>query len=97
MTKKYDKEYELDAEEQEIEDNFEFLVSIENAEEVIKDLQKAAKKHIQKKKSITIRVSIQDLEAIKAKALKLGLPYQTYLNMIIHLDATNQKLPSVDH
>ncbi len=83
------KKYELDAEEQALEDQFELFKPIKNEKALIDDLTKAAKQHIQKKKPITIRLSVQDLEAIKIKASKCGLPYQTYLNMLIHKDATS--------
>ncbi|MFI4956289.1 MAG: CopG family antitoxin [Gammaproteobacteria bacterium] len=83
------KKYELNAEEQAIEDQFESLKSVQNKQALIDDLTKAAKQHVQNKKPITIRLSVQDLEAIKIKASKCGLPYQTYLNMLIHKDATS--------
>jgi len=38
----------LDAYEQEIEDNFESLKSLENQQDLRAELKKAAKKHIQK-------------------------------------------------
>jgi predicted DNA binding CopG/RHH family protein len=38
-------------------------------------------------KSITIRLSEEDINAMKTKATKLGLPYQTYIKMVIHKDA----------
>ncbi len=49
---------------------------------------KTAQKHIQTKRPITIRVSEEGLEAMKIKASRLGIPYQTYINMLIHKDAT---------
>ncbi|AFC71089.1 hypothetical protein MC5_03835 [Rickettsia australis str. Cutlack] len=50
---------------------------------------KSLQKHILIiKRSVTIRVAEHDIEAIKIKASKHGLPYQTYLNMLIHLDTT---------
>lgn len=81
MTKK------LDNYEREIEENFESQESV--LEEFdLQNLQKSAKEHLNSKKSITIRVSLRDIEAIKIKASKLGLAYQTYLNMLIHKEAT---------
>jgi predicted DNA binding CopG/RHH family protein len=84
------KQSELDTYEQEIEDNLDSVKSLKNQKESFSALKKAAKKHIQNKKPITIRLSIEDLEAIKIKATKCGLPYQTYLNMIIHKDAISK-------
>jgi predicted DNA binding CopG/RHH family protein len=78
---------QLDKYEQEIEDNFEKQSSVKNSSD-LKLFQNAAKVHLKKKCPITIRVAEQDIEAIKIKASKLGLAYQTYINMIIHRDAT---------
>ncbi|HJD59719.1 MAG TPA: hypothetical protein LFW20_03480 [Rickettsia endosymbiont of Omalisus fontisbellaquei] len=77
----------LDPYEQDIEDNFEKQQKIDDKSEIAL-LQKSAKAHLNKKRSVTIRIAEHDIEAIKIKASKHGLPYQTYLNMLIHLDAT---------
>ena len=81
------KKIQLDTYEQEIEDNYENSKPIKNKEAFIKKLQIAAKHHLQDKKPITIRASLHDIEIIKVKASKLGLAYQTYINMLIHKDA----------
>ena len=39
--------------------------------------------------SITLRVHERDLEAMRLKASRLGVPYQTYINMLIHRDASS--------
>jgi predicted DNA binding CopG/RHH family protein len=77
----------LDNYEKDIEDNFDRQESITDIYllEVFKD---SAAQHLKKKKVITIRVSNSDLEAIKIKASKVGLAYQTYINSLIHQDAT---------
>ncbi|ASX28222.1 hypothetical protein BA173_05340 [Rickettsia sp. MEAM1 (Bemisia tabaci)] len=77
----------LDSYEQDIEDNFEKHQKFDDKNEIAL-LRKAAKAHLNNKRSITIRVAEHDIEAIKIKASKHGLPYQTYLNMLIHSDAT---------
>lgn len=77
----------LDSYEQDIEDNFEKHQKFDDKNEIAL-LRKAAKAHLNNKRSITIRVAEHDIEAIKIKASKHGLPYQTYLNMLIHTDAT---------
>ena len=77
----------LDSYEQDIEDNFEKQQKIDDRSEIAL-LQKFAKAHLSKKSSVTIRIAEHDIEAIKIKASKHGLPYQTYLNMLIHSDAT---------
>ena len=79
--------HKLDKYEQEIESNFEKQSSIKNQED-FNFFQNAAKTHLKKKQSITIREAEQDIETIKIKASKLGLPYQTYINMLIHKEAT---------
>ena len=79
----------LQPDEQDIEDNFEKLPSIANKNSVSKMLQLAAKKQLKDKKPITIRIGVNDIEAIKIKASKCRVPYQTYINMLIHKDATS--------
>lgn len=73
----------LDKYEQDIEDSFNNQKSIKT-ESLLDDFKIAATKHLKNKKSITIRVANHDLEAIKIKASKMGLAYQTYINMLIH-------------
>ena len=77
----------LDQYEQEIEDSFNSQESIIN-KSLLDNLRIAATKHLKNKKSITIRVANHDLETIKLKASKMGLAYQTYINMLIHHDAS---------
>lgn len=82
-------EPKLDAYEQDIEDHYESLVSVKNKKKLMDSLVAAAKQHTQDKKPVTIRLSAHDIEAIKIKASKFGLPYQSYINMLIHKDATS--------
>ena len=77
----------LDPYEQDIEDNYRKQHKI-NGPALIALFQKPAKAHLNKKQSVTIRIAEHDIEAIKIKASKHGLPYQTYLNMLIHSDPT---------
>ena len=77
----------LDKYEQNIEDSFNAQKSIKT-KSLVDNLKIAATKHLKSKKSITIRVANHDLEAIKLKASKMGLAYQTYINMLIHHDAS---------
>lgn len=51
-----------------------------------KQLEVAAKNYLSEKKRITIEMSRHDIEAVKIKASKLGIPYQTYINILIHKD-----------
>ncbi len=78
----------LDEYEQEIEDNYESFTPIPNLKEEMALIKQAAINHVKKKKSITVRISEMDLEAMRIKASKLGVPYQTYINMVIHKDAS---------
>ena len=78
----------LDDFEKDIENNISKQQPLDNLNEELEMLQSAAREHKKKKKSITIRLSENDLEAVKIKASKLGIPYQTYINLIIHKDAS---------
>jgi predicted DNA binding CopG/RHH family protein len=44
----------------------------------------AAKETLRKNKNINIRISENDLEAIKLMAAKEGMPYQTLIGSLIH-------------
>jgi len=79
----------LDAYEQDLEEHFLKLPKTRNEGALINKLQCTAKEYLQDKKPITIRVSVHDIEAIKIKASKAGIPYQTYINMLIHKEATS--------
>jgi|GEM_PF-1675081 predicted DNA binding CopG/RHH family protein len=81
------KKYELDAYEQDIEDNFVGNGVSIMTDDFIQKAQEAAKRHSANRKSITIRVLERDLNKIKFKAAKKALPYQTYINMLLHKDA----------
>ncbi len=81
----------LDKYEQSIEKDYDQFVSAPNIDRLKKQLKAAAKRHVQNKKIISIRIAQHDLEAIKVKASKLGIPYQTYINMVLHKEVTNQK------
>jgi predicted DNA binding CopG/RHH family protein len=73
----------LDADEQEL------LKSVEDGEweskgniaERGRELKRAVK--TQKKRSISIRISENDLYALKKKALETAVPYQTLIQMLI--------------
>ena len=81
MTKKKAKN-KLDAYEQEILDRYE---SGKMEKSPVSDsLVAAAKATMRKNKNINIRISENDLEAIKLQAAKEGLPYQTLIGSLIH-------------
>ncbi len=81
------KKIHLDAFEQDIEDNFGSLNTISDMKAEMEIMKNAALIHSRRKKSITLRVHEIDLETMRIKASKLGIPYQTYINMLIHKDA----------
>jgi predicted DNA binding CopG/RHH family protein len=62
-------------------------------EQEIASIVEAAKRHVartKKTKQITLRIPEYDLEHIKQKAHKLGMPYQTLIGMHLHQLATEQ-------
>lgn len=85
------KKIKLDAYEREIERNIGKGKPVKNEKELKKKLVQAAKNYISERKSITIRVQNRDLEALKIKAAHIGVPYQTYINILIHRDAISSQ------
>jgi predicted DNA binding CopG/RHH family protein len=47
------------------------------------------------KRSLNIRLFEEDIEQIKAIALREGLPYQTYLSSMVHKIVTGQYKPAI--
>jgi len=86
------KNYKLDAEEQELLDSLQNdeWESISNLEDEIKTHQGIAKNTLRKDKRINIRLSANDLEALKTNAVELGLPYQTLVSSILHQYASGR-------
>lgn len=80
------KYYELDKEEQEIEDAFERgeFVSVPNAKKEIARYSLMAKNTLNRNRNINIRLSERDLYKLKAKAQEEGLPYQTLIASLLH-------------
>ncbi len=77
----------IDEEEKEIIESLKELdlKSIKNDMRNINKLKNAAKDYIKKQdKTITLRISSDDLEKIKIIASKKGLKYQTFIKSIIH-------------
>ena len=77
----------IDEEEKEIIESLKDLdlKSIKNDVKNINKLKNAAKDYIKKQdKTITLRISSDDLEKIKIIASKNGLRYQTFIKSIIH-------------
>ena len=80
------KYYELTKEEQEILDAVEKgeFVPVENQEEAMREAVLAARNTLNKIKNINIRLTLRDLQKLKAKAIEEGLPYQTLASSILH-------------
>ncbi len=76
-------------EEMEIENNAEKLRPVSEAKRnKIEGLIDKAKKN----SAISLRIANYDLEKIKEKAGKEGIPYQTLINSVLHKYITNQLL-----
>ncbi|MCD4667050.1 MAG: hypothetical protein K8R44_00355 [Sulfurimonas sp.] len=82
----------LDKEEQELINSLESgeWESVENLKDEIQTHQNIAKNTLKKDKRINIRLSSNDLEALKTNAVELGLPYQTLVSSILHQYATGR-------
>ncbi len=60
------------------------LKRVPDPEKEIKRYAKYASDYCRKTDRITIRISPEDKESLKARALEEGIPYQTLLSSIIH-------------
>lgn len=64
--------------------------SVDHKDEKIAKLKSAVNAKYNQRKAINIKVLESDLELLKARALKEGMPYQTLINSILHKFVTNQ-------
>ena len=87
----------LDEEEVKILQDFERgeFRSITSFKEAKRKLEEAAADFLQKDKRINIRISSRDLEALKKRASREGMPYQTLISSTLHKFVTG-KLRSVE-
>ena len=76
----------LTKEEQEILNSFEKgeWVPVKNLSKRKAELIKYARNTLKKDKRLNIRISERDLTELQKKAIREGLPYQTYVSSIIH-------------
>ena len=81
------KKIKLDAYERDIEKNLAKAKLSKNQKKLREEAVEAAKNYIAERRSITIRVQNSDIATMKIKASKMGVPYQTYINILIHRDA----------
>ena len=79
-------EMNLNKEEKEILNAYEKgnFFSVPNLKKEVKRYREYAKSTLQKNKRINIRISQRDLIHIQRKAVKEGLPYQTFISSILH-------------
>lgn len=70
---------QLDSEEKQFLEDYEKgkYKSVKNLEKEKKRYQEYAKNTVNKVKNINIRLSVRDLEKLKARSVETGLPYQT--------------------
>ncbi|MBI5582381.1 MAG: antitoxin [Deltaproteobacteria bacterium] len=76
----------LTKEEKEILDSFEKgeWVPVTDLPKRRRELAEYARNTLRKDKRLNIRISERDLLELQRKAVKEGLPYQTYISSIIH-------------
>ena len=58
--------------------------SVQNINEVKKNMKNAAKNTLLKDQRMNIRIPQKDLEGLKTKAMEDGLPYQSLVSSILH-------------
>ena len=66
--------------------------SVPDKEDKIAKIKSMVSAKYQQRKAISIKVLESDLELLKARALKEGMPYQTLINSVLHKFVTNQLL-----
>ena len=80
-------DFPLDEEEQQIEDSADEFIPVEAEERVRIDRILA---RTRKNKNINIRLSELDLERIRSRAEREGLPYQTLITSVLHKYVNDQ-------
>lgn len=81
------KKIKLNKHELEIEESFGDAISVDIGN--IENINKAIKAK-RKDKCISLRLNKQDLDSLKTKADKIGIPYQTLVSILIHQFTTDQ-------
>jgi len=88
MIKARDKDFfePLDEQERDLREAIEkdALLPASDQQEWREKLVRAARATIAKNRHISIRLSERDLMLIRARALELGIPYQTLIGSILH-------------
>ncbi|MGH8001315.1 MAG: antitoxin [Brasilonema sp.] len=70
--------------------------SVESLSSEISRYQQYAQADLKKDKRVNIRISSNDLEALKFIAVDEGIPYQTLISSILHKFVTGRLIKSVD-
>ncbi|MGH2415474.1 MAG: antitoxin [Microcystaceae cyanobacterium] len=70
--------------------------SVESLSSEISRYQQYAQAALKKDKRVNIRISSNDLEALKFIAVDEGIPYQTLISSILHKFVTGRLIKSVD-
>jgi len=76
----------IDRDEKEMLDSFEKgeWVSSNNSDALKKMFKSAAKSTLTKDQRMNIRMTRQDIQSLKVKALEEGMPYQTLVSSVLH-------------
>lgn len=76
----------LDEEEQDLVESIERgeWTSVGNRNAAIRNHQEIARNTLKKDKRVNIRISARDLEALQARAVEDGIPYQTLMSSVLH-------------
>lgn len=80
------KYFELDDEEKQLLEEIERgeWVPVKNFAKRKKELMQVARNTLNKTRNINLRLSERDLQKLKAKAVREGIPYQTLVSSILH-------------
>lgn len=80
------KYFELDNKEKKILQDFDQgkLVRVKDFDKQKRSLKAAARTTLSKTRNINIRLAQKDLQKLKAKAIREGIPYQTLAASILH-------------
>lgn len=80
------KYFELDDEEKQLLEEIEKgeWVPVKNFAKRKKELMEVARHTLNKTRNINLRLSERDLQKLKAKAIREGIPYQTLASSILH-------------
>lgn len=84
---------QLKDDEKQIFEDFdqEKFIEIDNVKEERRRYKEYARNTLNKTKNINVRLSVKDLQRLKAQAVENGLPYQTLVSAVLH-NFANKKI-----